>query len=322
MIESKERLLPPRVAFFGASGLVGSRVRELSPQLVTEAAPPSRELNLADKGAVERWLDQATSEVVVNFAAYTDVEGAERQRGDKEGLAWQTNVVGTRNLAEACRERDLFLLHVSTDFVFPGTRANPGPYPENARPAQSSREVIWYGWTKRVGEEAVGESGVRAAIVRIAYPYRAIFAGKTDHARNIASLYEQDRLYPIFADQYFTPTFTDEAAEPIGIIASQEKEGFFHIASSTQATQFAFADYLINHLYGGKDKVKLGSIVEFTAQNPDKAKRPQFGGLAVEHTQKELGIKFMSWHKALDEFIRQTRALRVSSQTDLTVATS
>lgn len=302
-VERREVLFSSEVAVLDGTGLVGSRFLELTRAKI---APGSREVDITDREVVRSWVESVPGEVIVNFAGYTDVDGAEKERKDgEESASWRLNVDGARNLAEAAKEEGKFLIQISSGFVFPGTAVYPGPYSEEARPAQTEEEISWYGWTKLKGEEAVQASGARFAIARIDYPYRAFFRDKTDFARKIINLYRNGNLYPMFGDQFITPTFVDEAAEAIAIIGREQKEGIFHVASRTKTTPFNFALELVRRIDGDDQKVPLGSMTEFVNNNPQKAKRPRHGGLDVKATQENLGIRFMTWSEALDEVIRQ-----------------
>ena len=155
-----------RVLVTGASGLVGSRFVELYPNSQDLLTPNLDEFDLAHPG---EYLAKNTPDVILNFAAYTNVSEAEKQRGDKNGSCWQINVEGTRNLVSAL-SANTHLIHISTDMVFSGSATDPGPYSPDHKPETNSQKLTWYGFTKAEAERIVGDRGT---IVRLIYPVRA-----------------------------------------------------------------------------------------------------------------------------------------------------
>ena len=295
-----------KILVFGADGLVGSRFTDLYHKETPTITPKSEELDITNKKAVELYFETYKNEFhsVVNFAAFTDVDGAEKEKGNEKGVVYLVNAVGAQNLAEATKAFDKYFIHISTDFVFPGKEENPGPYPEDARLTEKPEELTWYGWTKLVGEKRVRQVNKNASIVRISYPYRAQFAGKLDYARKILSLYDEGGLYPMFSDQKMTPTFIDEAAKVIYLLLEEKKVGIYHITSCDLTTPFEFANYILEKAKGVKRAVTEGSMKEFL-EVPGRAPRPRLGGLLTEKTRKELGITLMTWKEAVDEFVSQ-----------------
>ena len=202
-----------KILVIGASGLVGSRFVELyknSGQLLT---PDEKKLDITDSSSIERFIrGNFDIDVIVNFAAFTDVAGAEKERppahkasgpggGKEKGLAWKLNVESAENIAKIAKKYNIFLIHISTDFVFLGTKDNPGPYKEDARLPRFSKKISWYGWTKLEGERVVRKNQPYSAIVRITYPFRASpYPEKIDSARKILELFDNGSLYPLFTD--------------------------------------------------------------------------------------------------------------------------
>lgn len=297
-----------KILVIGASGLVGSRFTDLYHKETPTITPKSEELDITNKKAVELFFDTNHNEFhsVINFAAYTDVDGAEKERGDEKGDAWSINVLGPENLTEAAKRFEKHFVQISTDFIFPGTEENPGPYAEDTKTEETPDNLGWYGWTKLVGERRVEAVNPGASIVRISYPYRAHFTGKLDFARNILTLYDEGKLYPMFNDRKITPTFIDEACKVFYLLLEEKKGGTFHVTSTDLTTPFEFASYLLEKARGVKDVVKKGSMQEFL-KTSERTKRPRLGGLLNEKTRKELGITLMSWKEAVDELTKQLR---------------
>lgn len=293
-----------KVYVTGSKGMVGSRFVDLAPKNVNIIASDISELDVTQVSNVEEVLGQIRPEVLVHFAAYTDVDDAESQRGDENGSAWKINVQGTRNIALACKSVGAFMVNISTDFVFPGNDDYSGPYKEDSKLPMNKDGLSWYGWTKLQGEVAMRETLVKGSTVRISYPYRSRYRGKIDFVRNILSLFDKGKLYTMFEDQIITPTFVDEACRLIYIVIKKKKEGIFHAVSSNPTTPYLLASYLIEKARGELDVVKQGSMKKFL-ETSDRTPRPRLGGLLVNETQKDLKMSLMSWKEGVDKFVKQ-----------------
>lgn len=261
-------------------------------------------LDITDKNLVRNYFSQNKFDSIVNFAAFTNVDGAEAQKDDKNGLVWKLNVEGPQNLAEVCKEKNIFLIHISTDFIFQGNEANPGPYNEEAELPSHSDGIGWYGWTKNRAEFALSATP-RVAIIRYGYPFRAEkYESKLDWARNLLKLYNEQKLYPLFDDQVFSILFVDDLIDPLSKIINMELSGIFHIASSDTTTAYEAGYYLLEKYSGKSIQIEKGSMVEFL-KTPGRTPRPRLGGLKVEGTEEKLGIKFKTWRQMVDEFVEQ-----------------
>ncbi len=290
----------------GGSGLVGSRFIELSSSKYTILSPDLNELDITDKNYLEHYFnDHKEIKAVVNFAAFTNVDGAEKERNDENGFCWKLNVLGVKNIAEICQKNNKFLIQISTDFIFKGTSDNPGPYSEDAKLAENSEGISWYGWTKLQAEKEIKKSGGRSAVVRIAYPFRAAsYELKADWARNMIKLFKEKKLYPLFTDQIQSILFIDSLVEPLNKIIEEEISGVFHVVSSNTTTPFDAISYLLEKYSGGKVELEKGSMKEFM-KAPGRTPRPQMGGLKTDKTQEVLEMKFKTWKEMIEEFIAQ-----------------
>lgn len=291
-----------KVLVIGATGLVGSRFVELAKDRLDITAIDEKTLDITDREAVNKYFDDNSFDSVLNFAAITNVDGAEKERGDENGFTWKLNVVGPKNLAEACLRCNNFMVQISTDFVFRGTESEPGPYSEDTIIPEDNNGIGWYGWTKNRSEKFIQNSGARNSIIRIAYPfYSSAFDLKLDFAKNYLKVFDEGKLFPIFKDQIFTPIYVDEIVEPLIKIINDEMEGVFHLVSSDVATPFDFVEYLLKKTRNVEGVVKEGSMVEFLKAE-GRTPRPRLGGLTTKITEQKLGMKFKTWREMIDEF--------------------
>ncbi len=291
-----------KVLVIGATGLVGSRFTELAKNKIDIIPVDEKVLDITDKDAVDKYFKENQFDSVLNLAAVTNVDGCEKERGDENSFTWKLNVVGPKNLAEACLRCNNFMVQISTDFIFRGTKDEPGPYSEDAEIPEDNNGIGWYGWTKNRAEKAIQNSGVRNSIVRIAYPfYSTKFDLKLDFAKNYLKLFDDGKLFPIFKDQTITPIYVDDLVEPLVKILDDEIEGTFHLVSRDVTTPFDFVEYLLKKNRNVEGVVKEGSMSEFLKAK-GRTPRPRLGGLKTKITQQKLGMKFKTWREMIDEF--------------------
>jgi len=268
-----------KLLIIGSSGLVGSKFASsiLSNRKV---APNEIELDITDEKIVNDFfeMEKDNFDAVVNFAGFTNVDVAEKERGDENGFCYRLNVDGPENLAKACKKYNKFLIQISTDFVFNGTSDYPGPYSERSlTPDKLTEKMGWYGWTKNRSEFVVRNSGCKYAIVRIAYPFYGENCDlKLDYAKSYLKLFEI------------------------------KQTGIYHVVSSDTTTPFEFVSYLLEKARGVTNVVQKGSMEEFLKVE-GRTPRSRLGGLKTEITQEKLGIKFKTWREMVDEFIKRSK---------------
>jgi dTDP-4-dehydrorhamnose reductase len=296
-----------RILVTGAEGMVGSRLMELYGEKGLFLPVDIDDLDITDEAVVEKFVKGKELAGVVHLAAFTDVGGAEKQRGDRNGACWRVNVEGTRNLVEAMDGGQF--IYVSTDMVFSGSEEDPGPYEEDHVLEKDGRKLTWYGITKAEGEKVVlAKMGVRAAILRIVYPVRARFEKKLDYFRKVLALFDEGKLYPMFSDQQVSVTFIDEACEAIVRMIERGGGGVFHASSRDVTTPHEIFSYLIEKARERKGVVEETMLEEFLEKTGAEVYRyPKYGGLRVERTEKELGMKFSSWREVVERFVEQLR---------------
>ncbi len=294
-----------KILVIGASGLIASRFVELAKSNFDITGVDEKTLDITNKEAVLKYFENNKFDSVINFAAFTNVDAAEKESGDESGFVWKLNVEGPKNLIEACNTNNIFLVQISTDFVFPGTENFPGPYAEDAELPNNAALMGWYGWTKNRAEYFLRQYSLKFAIVRVAYPfYAADFNGKLDFAKTYLKLFDEGKMYPIFTDQTMSFLNVDFLVEPFTKLLNQETEGIFHIVSSNTATAYDFVSYLLNKARGAENVVQKSSMLEFL-NSPRRTPRPRLGGLKTEFTQQKLGIKLATWQEMVDKFVVQ-----------------
>lgn len=277
-----------KILILGGSGLVGSHfVKYIQDLKANVRVPTSVQLNVLVFDVLRQYINYEKPDIVINFVAYTNRDKAEKEKGDREGLVWKTNVELVDKLVGICQEFNIYLIHISTDAVFSGSERMKGPYSEN-QALDVSENLNWYGETKRQSEIVIREANIKCAIIRINYPFGNAKSEK-DFARKIYHYILCG--YPLFVDQQFNPTYLPDLDIAIQRIIQTEAQGIFHVASKEIVTPFDFGQ-LIRKFTGLKIQINKGS-------------RVIFGGLNIAQTEQKLELEFHTIKNALKEFCRE-----------------
>ena len=271
----------------GANGQLGRSLQRLggvSPHnyICTDVA----ELDITDAGAVLRAVREQGIDVIVNCAAYTDVERAE----DDEPTAELLNHKAAGNLAAAAKETGATLFHVSTDYVFDGTAHTP--YTEDVTPSPLGA----YGRTKLAGERAVMASGCRYLIFRTAWLYSEY--GKNFLKTMLCLSSERERLQVVF-DQIGTPTYAGDLALALFSIIEAGRyagnEGVYHFTNEGVCSWYDFATEIA--AAAGHDKCRI--IPCHTSEFPTKATRPAYSVLDKTKVKQTFQMDIPHWREAM-----------------------
>lgn len=293
-----------KILIIGSDGMVGSRFVELYSNNEGLLTPTIAEFDLLKPRLIEKYIKDHAVSSVINFAAFTDVGEAEKDRGNKNGMCWNINIDGIKNLLDIV-STDIHLVHISTDMVFSGRKENKGPYKESDLPEKNQNKVTWYGYTKGVGENIIREGNKTSTIVRIMYPVRAKYDKKLDYLRKPLKLYNEGILYPVFFDQQISITFIDELCETVSKILTDKITGVYHCASDNTTSPYEIISYLIEAKYGVKNAVKCESINNYLSTSNTSLRYPIYGGLSCKISQNILGMKYSSWKQVVDKLIVQ-----------------
>ncbi|CAM05648.1 dTDP-4-dehydrorhamnose reductase [Saccharopolyspora erythraea NRRL 2338] len=282
----------------GGRGQVGSELRRIvsgwSGALVH--APGSGELDVTDAEAVadavdsfaETARDSDLRPVVVNAAAYTAVDAAEEEPDRSAAI----NVAGAAALADACGRRGVPLLHISTDYVFPGDATRPYEPDDETGPRTS------YGRTKLDGERAVLDSGARAWVVRTAWVYGA---GGKNFVKTMARLESERDTLSVVDDQVGCPTWAADLAagllELAGRVAERKgpEQRVLHCVNGGQSSWFEFARAVFAELGADPERVRPCSSEEF----PLPAPRPAYSVLSGRAWEASGLTPLRHWREAL-----------------------
>jgi len=273
----------------GSNGQLGNEFRDL------EAHYPKYkfsftdvdELDIRDGANVLQYLKAHKIEVLINCAAYTQVDKAEEEKP----LAMQMNSIGARVLAESCAQTDTLLVHISTDYVFDGKGFKPYTESDNTSP-----KTI-YGKTKLDGEVEIMFSAKRAIIIRTSWLYSSF---GHNFVKTILSKCQTDSELKVVFDQVGTPTYARDLAMAIlqilPEVPSRVRGEIYNYSNEGVASWYDFARAIVD-IKGLKCKVTPVMSAEFK-QN---AQRPNFSVLSKTKIKKEFGIQIPYWRDSLAE---------------------
>lgn len=280
----------------GANGQLGNEMRIVSRgssdrYIFTDV----EEVDITSYEAVSKCVKDNKVEVIVNCAAYTNVDKAE----DDEATAELINAQAVENLAKACKENNATLIHISTDYVFGGNEGNT-PRTEN----EPVNPTGAYGRTKLQGEEAIQRIGCKHIIIRTAWLYSEFGNNFVKTMRKLTS--ERDSLKVVF-DQVGTPTYALDLAKTILVFIGELKtpnsslltsNSIYHFSNEGVISWYDFAKEICE-LSGNTCDIQPCHSDEF----PSKVKRPSYSVLDKTKIKNKLNITVPHWKESLKKCI-------------------
>lgn len=275
-----------RILVTGVKGQLGHDVvNELKKRGHTPIGVDVEEMDITDSAAVEQEMKKETLDAVIHCAAYTAVDAAE----DNREICMRVNAEGTRNIARVCRELDIKMIYISTDYVFDGEGERPWE-PDDAR-----NPLNVYGESKYQGELAVEEYLDKYFIVRIAWVFGV--NGK-NFIKTMLRLAETHKEINVVNDQTGSPTYTYDLAVLVADMAETEKYGRYHATNEGLCTWYEFAKEIFAQA-GVDIKVNPVSSEEF----PAKAKRPHNSRMDKSKLTQNGSRLLPSWQDALKRYL-------------------
>jgi dTDP-4-dehydrorhamnose reductase len=273
----------------GAGGLLGRtlahRLEELFPETI---AATRAEIDITDAFRLEAEFERLRPTVVINCAAWTDVDGCTRD----PDMAFAANAEGAGNVARAAARIGCRIVHLSTDFVFDGKAARA--YAESDPPAPLQE----YGRSKWEGEKRVAEAPDHL-IVRTAWMYGASERTFVEKIRRRAAAGGE---LSVVGDQHGSPTFVEDLADGIVRLLESDHRGIVHVANTGRCSRFELAAAVLDET-GLKDRVPLRSIA--TVPQPGVAPRPANAALDTALYARLTGAPMRPWREALRDYLRR-----------------
>jgi dTDP-4-dehydrorhamnose reductase len=288
-------LSKPLILVTGGSGQVGSGIVQANRGRFTLVTPSRAELDLADPPSITGMIDSNEWSAIINCAAYTAVDKAESEHG----VAFSINAEAPAAIAKAAAARAIPVLHVSTDYVFDGTKS--APYVEDDPVAP----LGVYGASKEAGERAVRETHPQHIILRTAWVVSPWGNNFVKTMLRVGA--ERDKL-SVVDDQIGCPTSANDIAETLLTLTESllsdksAPAGTYHFVNAGQASWHELATEVFRvAARHGRVAPKVDAIP--TSAYPTPAKRPANSRLSTEKLARDFGIKARPWHDAVGDVL-------------------
>jgi dTDP-4-dehydrorhamnose reductase len=272
----------------GAAGMLGTDLMEIFHRSFDRVVGMDiDEIDITDMQSVKQALAGHEGSIVVNLAAMTDVDGCEARVEE----AFRVNAQGPANLAQWVDQSGSFLVHISTDYVFDGTKTEPYKEDDPTGPMGA------YGRSKEQGEVFIPRIlPTRHCIVRTSWLYGL-------HGKNfieaILSAAAQRDVLTVVNDQRGRPTFTRDFAEALVAVCRLGLTGTYHVANSGEATWYDFSVEILKQ--AGLSRVRVEPIT--TEQLARPAPRPRYSVLDTSRFENAAGMRLRPWQEALQDYL-------------------
>ena len=277
-----------KVLVTGYHGQLGYDVVKLLEAQGEEVLGATREhFDLTDEAKIKEFIGSFNPDVVVHCAAYTQVDKAE----DNKELCYAVNVLGTRYIAEACKEANAKMVYISTDYVFDGNSTKPYETNDKVNP------VNYYGETKLQGELEVSKILENHFIIRISWVFGE---NGNNFVKTMLRLAETRNELNVVGDQYGSPTYTKDLALLIAEMIRTEKYGVYHASNEGTCSWNEFAQAIFE---SRGLAVKVNSIP--TSEYPTRAKRPMSSVMSKGKLEQNGFNRLPDWKDALERYLNQ-----------------
>ncbi|SEM78985.1 dTDP-4-dehydrorhamnose reductase [Chryseobacterium taichungense] len=279
-----------KILVIGGNGQLGNCIRKIAPDFELDYEfifTDSQTLDVTNEDRVQSFFYDNKPDFCINASAFTAVDLAESEKEK----AFAVNAQGVAHLAEASKEYNSVLIHVSTDYVFDGETNLC--YSED----DFTNPIGVYGESKLKGEELALDINPQTIILRTSWLYSEF---NKNFVKTMLNLFSQKEELGIVADQFGQPTNANDLAEAIMKIieAPQKTYGIFHFSNYPETTWFEFAEKIAEF---SKSKVKLNQLT--TDQYPTPARRPKRSTMCLDKIEETYKIEPKYWENSLEECI-------------------
>jgi len=275
-----------KILILGHKGMLGSDLflRLFAFHEVT--GKDIEDLDIASRVACEEVISETEPDVVINAAAYTNVDGCESDRD----RCFSVNAEGVKNIALACRKRRIKIVHFSTDYVFDGKKRIPYQEDDKCNP------INVYGQSKLAGEQYLRQFSDNFLLIRSAWLY-----GKNgkNFVKTIIEKARIEKVLNVVDDQVGSPTFTWDLAAAVQLLIEDQHTGIFHITNRGNCSWYEFASKILK--IACVTNVTVKPIKSDALERP--AQRPHYSVLTCRKFMETKGKTMRYWQVALDDYI-------------------
>ena len=283
-----------KIVILGSGGRLGAALVRAYREKFDIVCLNHAELDLAQPDAIRRELGDRHFDLLINAAAFTNVDACETEKDQ----AFAINAEAPRVLAEICRDKDAKLIHISTDYVFDGQKRVPYAEDDAANPVSA------YGQSKRAGEKFVLQASDRHIVARVSWvfgPDRPSFVDAM-----IQRARDEEKIEAI-ADKWSTPTYTADIAEWLRPVFDVDA-GILHLANAGQCTWQEYAQHALDCCAAAGVSLKAKTVggLNLSEMKQWVASRPVYSVLSTAKYQALTGLQPRSWRDAVADYINRS----------------
>lgn len=277
-----------KVLIFGADGMLGTDLVRVLKQQHQVVESLEKDLDITDNDKVKGLISSLGPDLVINAAAYTDVDGCEEYKEK----AFAVNANGPKNLARSCSNNNIRMIHFSTDYVFDGNKESPYTEEDDTNP------INVYGASKLEGETNIRTYLEDHVIIRTQWLYGR--NGK-NFVNTMLKLFEKRSELKVVSDQYGSPTYTLDLANAVRVMTDEDvPAGIYNVCNNGYCSWFEFTCDIADKVENRGISIIPVTTKEFTRP----AKRPMNSRLDQSKFNKTVGHQVRNWKEALKSFLR------------------
>jgi dTDP-4-dehydrorhamnose reductase len=279
-----------KILVTGGDGQLAQSFQDLlKKQGISGIVLSKADCDITNKQQVAQVVQDIGPGILINCAAYNMVDMAESQ----SALAMQVNSIGVRNLAFACRDKGIFMVHFGTDYVFDGKKGSP--YVETDMPGPLSM----YGQSKLEGERMLINSGVQHLLFRVSWLYGH---GQQNFLYKLRTWLEKGDIIQVSTDEVSVPTYTVDVVAIVIEALQRGLQGTYHLTNSEFCSRFELAQYFFSEM--GIERL-IVPVEQKSFSLP--AKRPLFSAMSNVKLSMDLNKAIPVWQDALKRYCRDLK---------------
>jgi dTDP-4-dehydrorhamnose reductase len=281
-----------RILLLGHKGMLGSDLLLKLPEEHEVVGMDKEEIDIVSKDECVKAIKEIEPNIVINAAAYTNVDGCESAKEE----CFAVNAEAVKNIAQVCRNKNIRIIHFSTDYVFDGTAKQPYKEDDQCNPINA------YGESKLAGERYLQSLADNYVLIRTSWLYGV--KGKNF----VQTILEKAKTTPrlsVVDDQVGSPTYTKDLAAAVDLLINQNLKGIFHITNRGSCSWYQFAVKILQE--SGLDDVKVTSIK--SDKLPRTAMRPAYSVLSMQKFISATGKTMQPWQLALQDYLKSIKQL-------------
>jgi len=296
-----------KILLLGHKGILGS---DLLSRLSTEhevIGMDKEEIDIVSAIECKKAIKETKPDIVINAAAYTNVDGCETAREE----CFAVNAEAVKNIAESCRDKDVRIIHFSTDYVFNGKAKQPYKEDDKCNP------INIYGQSKLAGEKYLQSLSRNYLLIRTSWLYGA--KGKNfvqsilekakaksfidDTMAKTNTKADQPSTLSVVDDQVGSPTYTKDLAAAVDLLIEKDAQGIFNVTNRGTCSWYQFAVRILKE--SGFDKIEVIPIKSGQLKRP--AKRPAYSVLDMHKFLETTGKAMQPWQLALQDYLKNAK---------------